>query len=83
MVALQSLLLITLGAGLLAVTWRSFPAGWLPCGPNGLRGRVEVSRKCQPAAYWALVVLYTSMGLWMLRLGVSVMVGTTEPLPLS
>lgn len=83
MALFQGLFLSLIGLGLLAVTYQSLERGWLPCGPNGLRGRVEVRRRTQPIGYWVLFALYALFGLWVLRLGVGVLFGSIEPLPLS
>ncbi len=83
MTLFQGLLLSVLGLGLMAVTYQSLGRGWLPCGPNGFRGRVEVQRRTQPVAYWGLFVAYTLFALWILRLGVGILFGTVAPLPLS
>ena len=32
------------GMGLLIMDWRSLKSGWLPCGPNGLKDRLEFRR---------------------------------------
>jgi hypothetical protein len=83
MAVFQGLFFSVIGLGLLAVVYQSLGRGWLPCGPNGLRGRVEVQRGTQPVAYWLLFVSYTLFGLWVLRYGTGILFGTIAPLPLS
>ncbi|MCC5868134.1 MAG: hypothetical protein JJU27_06445 [Gammaproteobacteria bacterium] len=83
MVLFQGLFFSVIGLGLLAVSYQSLGRGWLPCGPNGFRGRVEVQRRTQPVAYWTLLAGYTLFALWVLRYGVGILFGTMDPLPLS
>lgn len=47
----QGVLFLISGAGLVAVAFRSVASGWLPCGPNGLRGRLELRRSDNPPGY--------------------------------
>jgi len=83
MVLFQGLFFSVIGLGLLAVSYQSLGRGWLPYGPNGFRGRVEVQRRTQPVAYWTLLAGYTLFALWVLRYGVGILFGTMDPLPLS
>jgi len=78
----QGLLFLVLGVGLLLVDWQSLSRGWLPCGPNGLKGRVEFHRESQPAAYWLMFVLYGLAGLWLTGYAIRLLAGLAEPLPL-
>jgi hypothetical protein len=81
MVAFQGLFLILIGGGLLGVTYQSLSKGWLPCGPNGLRGQLRFRRDAQPVTYWTMFGAYTLGGLWALSYGIGVLAGTVEPLP--
>lgn len=83
MAVFQGLFLVVIGIGLLAVTYQSLSKGWLPCGPNGLRGQVRFYRDGQPFGYWLMLCLYTACGLWAAWYGVGVLAGTVEPLPLN
>lgn len=83
MALFQGLLFSVLGLGLLAITYQSLARGWLPWGPGGLHRRLEVQRRTQPVAYWAVFLTYTLFALWLLRQGVGIMFGTVAPLPLS
>jgi len=83
MALFQGLFFSVIGIGVLAITYQSLGRGWLPCGPNGFRGRVEVQRRTQPIAYWGLFAAYTLFALWVLNFGVGILFGTMEPLPLS
>lgn len=83
MAVFQGLLLSVLGLGLLGVTYQSLERGWLPYGPSGVRRRIEVQRQAQPVAYWAVFTGYTLFALWLLWLGVGILAGTAESLPLS
>jgi hypothetical protein len=83
MALVQGALFVVIGLGLLAVCYQSLARGWLPCGPNGFRGRVEVQRHHSPIGYWLLLVFYTIFGLWVLRYGVGILAGTIEALPLN
>ena len=79
----QGLLFLCLGAGLLVVVFRSLGTGWLPCGPNGLNGRLEFHRKDRPVLYWLMFVVYAIAGSWLLIFGIRLLTGTAEPLPLN
>ena len=81
MAVFQGIFLAVVGAGLLGVIWRSLDTGWLPCGPNGLRGRLEFRRDRQPFGYWTMFVGYGLGGFWSLSYGLGVLVGRLEPLP--
>jgi hypothetical protein len=83
MALFQGALFLFFGAGLLAVTYRSFTTGWLPSGPNGLKGRLEFRRSEQPFGFWLMFVLYSIGGVALFVLGVRVLLGVTEPLPLN
>lgn len=79
----QGLLLLFLGAGLVIVALRSLSTGWLPCGPNGLKGRLEFRRKDSPIGYWLMFAVYGVAGFWLAGYAVGILVGTVPPLPLA
>lgn len=83
MAVFQSLFFLVLGLGLLIVVYRSLDTGSLPCGPNGLKGRLEFKRHEQPFGYWLMFVGYGIAGLWLLTFSLSLLAGRAEPLPLS
>jgi hypothetical protein len=82
MAMVQGLLFLFFGVGLLVMDWRSLKSGWLPCGPNGLKGRLEFTRSGQPIGYWIMFLLYGAAGLWLLRFSLRLLAGHAEPLPL-
>jgi hypothetical protein len=82
MIYLQAAFVLFFGAGLLMVVWQSLAKGWLPCGPNGLRGRLEFRRDSQPLGFWTMFALYGTAGLWLLIFGLRLLAGSAEPLPL-
>lgn len=53
MALFQGLFFSLIGLGLLAVAYQSLGRGWLPCGPNGFRGRA----RCSGAHSRSLLVL--------------------------
>ncbi|MCP9470290.1 MAG: hypothetical protein NNA31_09870 [Nitrospira sp.] len=61
----QGLLFMPFGAGLVLVDYRALRSGWLPCGPNGFRGRLEFGKHEQPVGFWVMFVLYGTGGLWL------------------
>ena len=63
MTLLQSGIFSVLGIGLLGMVYRSLDTGWLPCGSNGLKGRLDIRRHEQPAAYWLTFACYGAGGL--------------------
>jgi len=81
MTVFHGLLFRILGAGLLRVDCRALRSGWLPCGPNGLRGRLELRRGKQPAGFWLMFALYGAGGLWLLVFALRLLAGLAEPLP--
>ena len=83
MALFQGLLLLFFGIGLLIVDYQSLQKGWLPCGPNGRKGRLEFRKDEQPFAYWLMFVLYGAGGLWLLALAIRILTGQIEPLPLN
>lgn len=82
MALFQGMLLLVLGYGLLGVVYRSLTKGWLPFGPNGLKGRLEFWMDRQPFGYWMAFTLYCAFGIWCVFLGFALLSGQTEPLPL-
>ena len=82
MSVIQGLLFLFFGVGLLWVDYRALRIGWLPCGPNGLRGRLEFRRDEQPAGFWVMFVVYGVGGLWLLVFALRLLAGQAEPLPL-
>jgi hypothetical protein len=82
MALLQAAFFLIFGVGLLAVDYQSLEKGVLPCGPNGLKGRLEFSRTDQPAAYWTMFALYGAGGFWLIVYALRLLSGNAEPLPL-
>lgn len=83
MAIFQGIVLLVFGTGLLLVDYRSLSTGWLPCRPNGFRGRLEFKRLERPFAYWLMFGAYGAGGIWLLALGASILTGRVAPLPLS
>jgi len=83
MAILQGALFLFFGVGLLVMVWRSLESGWLPCGPSGLKGRLEFTRDGQPLGYWVMFVLYAVGGAWLVLFSLRLLAGQAEPLPLS
>jgi len=79
----QGLLFLCFGLGLLLVVFKSLTNGRLPCGPNGLKGRLEFHRAAQPFLYWLMFVLYTVAGLWLIIFAARLLTGAAQPLPLN
>lgn len=82
MVIFQSAFFLVLGLGLLVIDWRSLKSRWLPCGPNGLKGRLEFTRDDQPLGYWLMFVIYGVGGAWLVIFALRLLAGLAEPLPL-
>lgn len=78
----QGVFFLVLGLGLLAVDWQSLSRGWLPCGPNGLRGRLEFHRDREPLLYWLMFAAYGAAGVWLTLYALRLLAGLAEPLPL-
>jgi hypothetical protein len=83
MAVFQGLLFLALGVGLLLVDFRALRTGWLPCGPNGLKGRLEFRRVQQPAGFWTMFVVYGAGGTWLVIFALRLFIGSAQPLPLS
>lgn len=79
---IQGLLFLFFGAGLLLVDYRALRSGWLPCGPNGFKGRLEFRKNEQPVGFWVMFVLYGAGGLWLLVFALQLFAGQAAPLPL-
>ncbi|HEY7743253.1 MAG TPA: hypothetical protein VIA19_09425 [Burkholderiales bacterium] len=73
---------LVLGVGLLAVDYRSLSRGWLPCGPNGFKGRLEFHRAEQPFFFWLMFSVYGTAGMLLTVFAIRVLLGSVEPLPL-
>ena len=82
MVLFQGLLFLSFGAGLLLVDYRALSLGWLPCGPNWLKGRLEFRRSEQPVRFWIMFAGYAIAGMWLLSFAVRLLAGRVAPLPL-
>jgi hypothetical protein len=78
---IQAAFFLIFGFGLLGVDFQSLAKGSLPCGPNGLKGRTEFSRKDQPALYWLMFAVYGAGGLWLIIQALRLLSGTATPLP--
>jgi len=82
MAIFQGAMFLFCGIGLLIMDWRSLKTGWLPCGPNGLKGRFEFTRDAQPLGYWLMIVLYGAGGVWLVIFLLRLLARVVEPLPL-
>lgn len=82
MAVLQGVFFLFLGVGLLVMDWQSLRTGWLPCGSNGLKGRLEFTRGGQPLRYWVMFALYGAGGVWLVILSLRLLAGVAAPLPL-
>jgi len=82
MAIFQGVLFLVFGLGLLAVDYQSLRKGWLPCGPNGLKGRLEFHREDRPFAYWLMFLVYGAAGAWLTVFALLLLAGTADPLPL-
>lgn len=78
---IQAAFFLIFGFGLLGVCYQGLSKGSLPCGPNGLRGRTEFSRRDQPFLYWMMFAVYGAGGLWLITYALRLLSGTTTPLP--
>ncbi|MGH8514462.1 MAG: hypothetical protein ACREV8_11095 [Gammaproteobacteria bacterium] len=83
MAVFQGAMFLLLGVGLLLTNYRSLTTGWLPCGPNGFKGRLEFKRSEQPIGFWLMFALYGAGGAWLLVFGLRLLAGQVEPLPLN
>jgi hypothetical protein len=83
MAIFQGLLFLFFGAGLLLLDYRALSSGWLPCGPNGLKGRLEFRKDQQPVRFWLMFVLYGAGGVWLVIFAIRLLAGHVDPLPLN
>ena len=77
----QAAFFLIFGFGLLGVDFQSLTTGVLPCGTKGLEGRVEFSRRDQPALYWLMFAVYGAGGLWLIVTAIRLLSGASTPLP--
>ena len=82
MALFQGVMLLVLGYGMLGIAYQSLTWGWLPFGPKGVSGRVELHKDTQPLGFWTAFTLYCGFGVWCVLLAFSVLSGRLEPLPL-
>ena len=82
MALFQGLLFLVFGVGISLVVYQSLSRGRLPCGPNGLKGRLEFHRDQQPILFWLLFVIYSVAGLVLIVFALRVLTGNAAPLPL-
>lgn len=78
----QGLFVLFFGAGLLLIVYQSLSRGWLPLGPNGLKGRLEFRRDDQPILFWLLFLAYAAAGLVLGVFALRLLGGNAVPLPL-
>lgn len=83
MVIFQGVFFLVLGGGLLLLDYQSLTTGWLPCGSNGFKGRLEFHRSERPFAYWLMFAVYGAGGFWLLIFSLRLLAGAAEPLPLN
>jgi len=82
MALFQGVLFLFFGAGLVLVDFRALSTGLLPCGPNGLKGRLEFRRNDQPVGFWLMFALYGAGGFWLAIFALRLLAGQAAPLPL-
>lgn len=82
MVLFQGVFFLIMGIGLLLIVRQSLSTGWLPYGPNGLRGRVEFRRRDQPFRYSMMFSGYSAAGIWLAIFALRLLFGNAQPLPL-
>ena len=83
MAIFQGAMFLFFGVGLLLMNYRSLTTGWLPCGPNGFKGRLVFKKQEQPIGFWLMFTLYGAGGVWLLVFGMGLLAGQVEPLPLN
>jgi hypothetical protein len=81
MAIFQGILFLVFGVGLLLVDYQSLSRGWLPSGPNGLKGRLEFHRDRQPLLYWMMFGAYGVAGIALVVFAIRVLTGVVAPLP--
>jgi len=82
MAILQGALLLIFGIGLLLMDYHALATGLLPCGPNGIRGRLELRKDTQPLAFWLIFGVYMVGGLALTIYAALLLFGRVDPLPL-
>ena len=82
MAIFQGVIFLFFGVCLLLENYRALDSGWLPCGPNGIKGRLEFRMDTQPLAFWLMFIVYTVAGLSLIIYAVRLLAGWAEPLPL-
>ena len=82
MAIFQGLLFLFFGVGLWLVNYRALSSGWLPCGPNGIKGRLEFKRDASPLMFWLMFAIYTTGGLALIIFAIRLLAGLAVPLPL-
>ena len=80
--ALSSIILILLGAGILAVAWRAYLAGVVPAGAAGLRA-YRPNRKDNPLAFRFFLTLYFCGGMALAVWGILALFGAAPALKLA
>lgn len=81
MIAFQGILFLFFGVGLLLMDYRALSSGWLPCGPKGLKGRLEFKKNAQPVGFWLMFILYGAAGIWLVIFALRLFAGQVDPLP--
>jgi hypothetical protein len=82
MQTLGALLLIALGAGILAVAWSGQRRGVLPAGSAGVRA-FRPARDTHPVAFRFFLILYYAGGLALTTWGLLALLGAAPPLRLT
>ncbi len=78
MAIFQGAMFLFFGVGLLLMIYRSLTTGWLPCGPNGFKGRQELKRHEQPIGFWLMFALYGAAGVTLLVFAIRLLAGQAE-----
>jgi amino acid transporter len=79
---LGSLILIVLGAGVLAVAWQGYVAGVLPAGSAGWRA-YRPNRQDNPLAFHFFLALYLCGGMALVVWGILALFGAAPALKLN
>jgi hypothetical protein len=80
--ALGSVILILLGAGVLAVAWRGYLAGVIPAGAAGVKA-YRPNRDENPLAFWFFLALYFCGGMALAVWGILALFGAAPALKLA
>ncbi len=80
--ALGSIILILLGAGVLAIAWRGYLAGVIPAGAAGLRA-YRPNREDNPLAFRFFLTLYFCGGMVLAVWGILALFGAAPALKLA